>query len=279
MGTRANAAKVAKVENVEIDYKKLKAFCEGLYYVYARRELVYPDPLWFLYKYDDIRDREIVGLIASSLAYGRVSQIMKSVDGVLSCLGSRPREFLLKHRDSDIVPSSFKHRFTTSGDMNNFLRNIRDVIMKYDTVENLLIHGLETSNNELLPALDKFVKRLTRGARQKSFPALSSPLNGSPAKRLFLFLRWLIRSDSVDPSGWSAFPPSLLLIPCDTHILHISYSLKLSPSLQPSVHTAQVITAHFAAICPQDPTKYDFVLTRFGLRSGLPAGFTYSLVN
>ena len=92
-------------------------------YVYARRELINPDPLYFLYDYDDVKDREIVGLIASSLAYGRVAQIMKSVDRVLSCLGESPREFLLKNSDDEILPDSFKHRFTTAEDMNVLLKN------------------------------------------------------------------------------------------------------------------------------------------------------------
>ena len=274
------------MDKIEIDYKKLKAFLEGLYYVYARRELVYPDPLWYLYKYDDIRDREIVGLIASSLAYGRVAQIMKSVDRVLSCLGSKPREFLLKNGDTDIVPSSFKHRFTTSTDMNNFLRNIREAIIKYDTIENLLASNMPAdaqklagSDKKIFEALDKFSGFLTRGAVANSFPLMTSPLRGSGSKRLFLNLRWLTRSDSIDPGGWSILKPSQLLIPCDTHILNIALHLQLINSRQPSISTAVAISARFSSICPHDPAKFDFPLTRFGLRAGLPSSFTYSVFN
>ena len=274
------------MEKTEIDYKKLKAFLEGLYYVYARRELLYPDPLWYLYKYEDVRDREIVGLIASSLAYGRVAQIMKSVDRVLSCLGTKPREFLLKNGDSDIVPSSFKHRFTTSYDMNNFLRNIRKAIIKYDTIENLLasnlpedVSTLAATDEKIFEALDKFSAFLTRNAVPKAFPMMSRPLRGSAGKRLYLFLRWLIRSDNVDPGGWHIFSPAQLLIPCDTHILNISAHLGFIRSRSPSINSAVIISNHFYSICPHDTAKYDFVLTRFGLRSGLPVQFTYSVFN
>ena len=90
---------------------KLKSFLEGLYYVYARRELINPDPLYFLYDYE-ISDREITGLIASSLAYGRVSQIMKSVKFVLDRLTEHPHKFLLTCKNFDIIPENFKHRFT-----------------------------------------------------------------------------------------------------------------------------------------------------------------------
>ena len=274
------------MDKVEIDYKKLKAFLEGLYYVYARRELVYPDPLWYLYKYEDIRDREIVGLIASSLAYGRVMQIMKSVDKVLSCLGSRPREFLLKNGDSDIVPSSFKHRFTTSYDMNNFLRNIRDAIIKYDSIENLLasnlpadVSKLNGSDKKIFEGLDKFSAFLTRGAKPRAFPLMTSPLKGSSSKRLYLYLRWLVRSLDVDPGGWSVLTPSQLLIPCDTHILSIAQHLSFIHSHSSSIKSAIVISAHFSSLCLHDPAKFDFPLTRFGIRAGLPTLYSYSIVN
>ncbi|MDR1620839.1 MAG: hypothetical protein LBS00_00525, partial [Synergistaceae bacterium] len=61
------------VESIVIGacFRKLKAFLEGLYFVYNRRELVTPDPLAFLYAYDDPLDREVAGLVASCLAYGR----------------------------------------------------------------------------------------------------------------------------------------------------------------------------------------------------------------
>ena len=257
-----------------IDTKKLKAFCEGMYYVYARRELVYPDPLWYLYGYDDPLDREVVGLIAASLAYGRVSQIMKSVERVLACLGSRPREFLLRTGDSEIVPSSFKHRFTTSEDMNNFLKNIGGILRKYDSVENFMGECLKASGGELFSSLDKFSDELSRNKREGSFSLMSAPRDGSPCKRLFLYLRWQVRTDEVDPGHWRVFSPSELLIPLDTHMLAISRTLGFTSSSVPSLNAAKLISNHFSSFSKTDPTKYDFPLTRFGIRSGLSKTFT-----
>ena len=257
------------ISGIVNDKKKLKAFLEGIYYVYARRELVYPDPLWYLYKYDDVKDREIVGLIASSLAYGRVAQIMKSVERVLACLGSKPREYLLKHGDSDIVPSSFKHRFTTSADMNNLLRNIRGVVMKYETIENFAEECIKISGGDMILGLSKFADELSKNRAEKSYRLVCSPSNLSPCKRLFLFLRWLVRSDSVDPGGWLILTPANLLIPCDTHMLHIANLLHFTSSTAPSFKTLQQISSAFKSLCPSDPAKYDFPLTRFGIRTGL----------
>ena len=194
---------------------------------------------------------------------------MKSVDRVLSCLGTRPREFLLKHGDSDIVPSSFKHRFTTSADMNNFLRNIREVLMKYETVEELAKESKKRTGSDRFTWLEIFTSALTKNQVPHSFPILSSPSSGSAAKRLCLFLRWLIRSDCVDPGGWHSFSPSCLLIPCDTHMHRISTILHLTSQPSPNFKAVQQITSAFRSLSPSDPAKYDFPLTRFGIRSGL----------
>ena len=247
----------------------LRAFLEGLYYVYARRELIYPDPLYYVYQYDNQADREVVGLVAAGLAYGRVKQIMKSVDKILSCLGSHPRDYILKHGDSDIVPSSFKHRFTTSYDMNNLFRNTKRILVEYDSIDNCLRECMKSSNGELLPALEKFSAMFSIQSLPNSFPLIPSPTLKSPCKRLMLYIKWFSRHDLVDPGGFSYINPSQLIIPLDTHMLSISHSLNLTHSLSHSLNNALIISHNFSLINPFDPTKYDFVLTRFGIREGL----------
>ena len=252
-----------------LNHNELKAFLEGLYYVYARRELINPDPLLFLYDYDDIRDREVAGLVASSLAYGRVAQIMKSVKKVLDHLTPEPAKFLRNADDFNIVPEDFKHRFTTAYDMNNFLRNIAQVIREYDTVENFLAECLASSGNKLLDALNIFSRRLSQNKAEGAFSLVTAPEDGSACKRLFLLLKWLTRHDLVDPGGWLILSPSQLIIPTDTHMLRISQALSLTQRKYADLITALEITHSFSRISRNDPAKFDFVLTRFGIRSGL----------
>ena len=87
---------------------------EKIYEDYNRREYVSPDPLQFLYDYEDTVDREAVGLIASGLAYGRVAHILKSVSLVLDTLGPHPAEYLksTSYRDHEAALCGFVHRFT-----------------------------------------------------------------------------------------------------------------------------------------------------------------------
>ena len=249
-----------------MDKTKLKAFLEGMYYVYARREIINPDPLYFLYKYEDVRDREIVGLVASSLAYGRVAQIMKSVDRVLSCLGASPREFLLKNDNDVILPENFKHRFTTGADMNNLLRNISEVLKKYGSIEEFLRECLKESSGDILSGLDKFSDRLSCGKVEGSFSLVTAPRDGSACKRLFLYLRWMVRHDEVDPGGWEVMKPRDLIVPTDVHMHRIACELGLTSRKSADLRTAIEITDSFRAISWEDPAKYDFSLTRLGIR-------------
>ena len=248
---------------------ELKAFLEGLYYVYQRRELINPDPLYFLYKYKDVRDREIAGLIASSLAYGRVAQIMKSVESVLSCVSEEPHKFLLNNERFDVVPESFKHRFTTGHDMNNLLKNAAEVLREYGTLEGFMNECLRSSEGNIISALDEFSARLMRNKRAGSFSLITSPADGSACKRLFLFLKWLVRRDEVDPGGWEVIKPSELIVPTDTHMHKIGMRLGFTTRKAADLRCAIEITEGFREICAEDPAKYDFVLTRFGIRSGL----------
>ncbi|MBQ7154867.1 MAG: TIGR02757 family protein [Synergistaceae bacterium] len=249
-----------------MDKVKLKAFLEGMYYVYARRELVNPDPLYFLYSYSDVRDREITGLIASSLAYGRVAQIMKSVDKVLSCLGDRPREFLLKNKDFEVVPSSFKHRFTTAYDMNNLLANVTGVLKEYGSIEAFAGECLKSSGGDLFSGMDKFSDRLSQNKKDGSFSLVSAPRDGSACKRLFLYLKWMVRDIDVDPGGWEIMDKRDLLIPLDVHMHRISSLLHLSNRKSHDLLAASSVSHAFRSISPSDPTRFDFPLSRFGIR-------------
>ena len=251
---------------------------EKLYVSYNRRCYVHPDPLEFLYGYQDPRDRELVALIASALAYGKVRQILKSVASVLRPMGTSPRLYLLsatrKRMEADFA--DFKHRFTASEDISSLLRSAANLIRTYSSLHECFLAGYRTRDETILPALSAFVQRL-HGDMRCSWPCfLPSPARGSACKRLNLFLRWLVRSDEVDPGGWDEIPASKLIVPLDTHMHRISLMLGFTRRKQADLRTAVEITRAFRSLCPDDPARYDFVLTRFGIRhdmdrAGLPA--------
>lgn len=259
---------------------ELREKLDELYGNYNRKKFVHPDPLEFLYKYDDLQDRELVALIASSLAYGRVVQILKSVSVILKIMTYSPYDFLIKTSEKKLSQtfSGFKHRFTTGDDMANMMLGAKKMIEADGSLQKAFLSGYSTSDENILPALSQFVNRLycTVDCRKNSL--LPVPDRGSACKRLNLFLRWMVRKDRVDPGGWSGVSPSKLIIPLDTHMYQVGKGLKMTGRKQADMRTAIEITEAFKKITPDDPVKYDFALTRLGIRKdGDMAAFLNSI--
>lgn len=241
-----------------------------LYDTYNRREYVHPDPLEFLYDYPDLRDREVVGLVAACLAYGNVHQILKTVSQVLHRIG-KPSSFVMRSSPDSMRSElkSFRYRFTTGEELALLLIGIKGVIEKYGSLNDCFHEGLIDDHETVLPALHHFVKELTSCGQGRPPTLLPLPERGSACKRLNLFLRWMVRRDRVDPGGWEDIPLSKLVIPLDVHIMRICSKLGFTQRKQADVMTALEITNAFRAVEPADPVKYDFALSRLGIRDDL----------
>ena len=193
---------------------------DRLYLYYNDRQFVHPDPLEFLYRYDDMKDREIAGLVASSLAYGRVAQILKSVSLVLEKMVPGPSVFL-KKSSSDLLYrtfSDFKHRFTTGAELSCLLVNIKESIQNYGSLNACFAEGLKKEDKNIFPAAINFAKNLNASPENRCNSLMPSPVGNSAFKRLNLYLRWMVRRDNVDPGGWNKISRSRLIVPLDTQI-------------------------------------------------------------
>lgn len=238
-----------------------------LYLKYNHRRFVHPDPLEFLYSYNNVLDREIVGLISSSLAYGRVSQILKSVSFVIDKMMPSPYLFLKKSSPGLIryTFSNFCHRFTTGEELYFLLYNIKRIIEKFGSLNLCFKRGLRKSNGTIIAAIINFLEELGAKDYGSYNSLLPLPSGRSAFKRMNLFLRWMVRKDNVDPGGWNNIPASKLVVPLDTHMYKICFGLDFTRRRQIDIATALEITDVFKKISPYDPVKYDFALTRLGI--------------
>ena len=241
---------------------------EELYRQYNQRRFVHPDPLEFLYHYDDLCDREIVAFVASSLAYGRVAHILKSVSSVLERMVPTPSIFLKRSSLKTMRQtfSGFKHRFTDGQKLCAMLFAVRRVLGRHGSLQACFSAGLNDHDDTILPALSAFTRELTVCADDNLEHLVPSPTKGSACKRLNLFLRWMVRSDEVDPGGWKNVRASKLIVPVDTHMHRICQLLGITTRKQVDMSTATEITKAFRTIAPEDPVRYDFPLTRLGIR-------------
>lgn len=256
--------------NVATPTRDLVDTLEQIYRQYHQRAYVNPDPLAFLYDWEAVKDREIVGLVAACLAYGRVAQILKSVSAVIEKLGPSPYRFVTRKtlKIMQETFSGFRHRFADGDQMAALLYGAGRVIRQFGSLENSLAASLTPDGVNTLSALNHFYHHLTRG-RCSPGHLLPDPGKTSACKRLHLYLRWMVRRDQVDPGGWRCISPSDLIIPLDTHMHTIGLRLAFTHRRQADLRTALEITDGFKKICRQDPVRYDFSLTRLGIRPEL----------
>jgi uncharacterized protein (TIGR02757 family) len=243
---------------------------EELYRRYNRRSYVGSDPIGFLYPCQAIEDREIVGLLAATIAYGRVAQIARSMGALLDRLPEPARALRgLRQRQLERAFQGFRHRFTSGEDIARLLWGIRCAREEYGTLEATLTHGQCPGDETVESGLTAFVARLRRLGGLAGGHVLPSPADGSACKRLNLFLRWMVRRDAVDPGGWAGISPARLVVPLDVHMHRIALGLGLTRRRSADWKTALEVTAGFRARAPEDPVRYDFALTRLGIRAEL----------
>ncbi len=243
-----------------------KSYFEKVYREYNRPEFIHPDPLEFVWRYKSPADRETAGLIAACLAYGNVNQILKSVEKVLGPMGPSPAAWLAK-ADKALIKktfAAFKHRFTTGAELAVFLLNIKEARAAHGSLEALFLKGLDAREATVEKAIYAFINGFnTCGCAPSLTPC---PELKSSFKRVNLYLRWMARKDAVDPGVWQRVPAAGLIVPLDTHMRQVAMRLGMTARKDTSMKTASEITAFFRKISPGDPVKYDFALTRAGIR-------------
>ncbi len=257
-------AKSAAVEPMEKNL--LKQTLDRVYLTYNRPEFINPDPLWLVLRYIDPAEREVAALIAAFLAYGRVSQIIKTITQLFDRLGQSPRDYLENADQHDIVNdfTSFQYRFTKAEHLISLLLGIKSVIAEYGTLQDCFMKGAAKTDATTIPALCFFIGKLS--AKGDTGMLVADPEKRSACKRNHLFLRWMVRSDDVDPGGWESVSRSKLVVPLDTHMHKVGMLLGFTERKQADISAALAVTRGFKRIVPEDPVKYDFCLTRFGIR-------------
>jgi uncharacterized protein (TIGR02757 family) len=234
-----------------------------------------------VHRYADPLDRELVGLLASSIAFGNVTTIRAKLADLLARLGPSPR---VTADDSLLVFArlhGWVHRVFRGEDLARLLIGARRVQRTHGTLGDRFADDLEATG-DLRETLVRFTTAIrdagglssVAGAGGRRGPAhlLPDVQGASGSKRLLLFLRWMVRpADGVDLGLWTRVPPSVLLCPVDTHIHKLSQNLGLTTRTDLSWDTAVEITRGLARFDPVDPVKYDFSLCHLGMLQRCPS--------
>ncbi|MBE7415333.1 MAG: TIGR02757 family protein [Deltaproteobacteria bacterium] len=267
-----------------MDVKKLKKHLDRLLRTFDRSFLA-TDPLEFVHRYNRPEDREIVGLVASSLAYGKVEIIKKSVSRVLEAAGPSPYRFTRRFEPEKGLRlfSGFVHRFNRGEDIACLFWFARQMIEEAGSIGGFFMEGHEPSRKNVKEALSSFSERAlaldssTVYGKKKLPPKAGvrfffpNPADGSPCKRLNLYLRWMVRrGDGLDFGQWKGVEPCKLVMPLDTHVARISRNIGLTGRANPDWRMAEEVTDALKKLDPADPVKYDFALCRLGILDRCP---------
>ena len=255
--------------------ERIKIWLDQLYLQYHRREWIGTDPIKFVHQYSDPLDQELIGLIAASLAYGNVTSINVSIQRVLDRMELHPRAFLESASPGDIRKAfkGFRHRWTDDVAMADLLTDMQGMVKEHGSL-GALFAALDKPGNDLMDTLGRWVARLQAGRKTRSKELLSDPKRNSACKRLHLYLRWMVRKDEIDLGCWKGISPARLMIPLDTHVFGIATACGFTRRKVANGETVREITDSLRAICPEDPIRYDFALTRPGIIDGWKPGRT-----
>jgi len=254
---------------------ELKRRLDELYRHYDQRFLD-PDPLELVRKQVTGADREVVGLVASGLAFGGVAQIKRSIVAVLESLGPRPAEAVASAQPRELARRlrGFRHRWVDGRDVACLLAFARQMRASHGSIEAFFGEGLGADDPDVGPALVSFSRRALALDHDGIYPSrrlparagvryfFPSPEGGSACKRLNLYLRWMARKGGVDLGVWRRPEPRQLVLPLDAHTQVIARRLRFTRYRSPGWAMAVDITRRLRRFDPEDPVKYDFALYR-----------------
>jgi uncharacterized protein (TIGR02757 family) len=175
---------------------------------------------------------------------------------------------------------NFKYRFTTEDDLIDLFAALKNSLNDFESLETLFLSGYshtdenskdnkndknDKNDENIINSSISFVSNLYKYSPSKKINLLPNPILGSACKRLNLYFRWMIRNDKVDPGGWNSVSPSKLIVPLDTHMFYFGKTYGFTKRKSADLKTAIEITNGFKHFSPEDPVKYDFSLTRFGI--------------
>ena len=242
------------------------------------------DPIQIVRRYTKDDDREVVGFVAASLAFGRVLSVLQSIERVLAVMGPEPAAYLRRfdaRRDAAAF-DGIVHRWTRSRDIVALLWLMRQMTDRAGSVEGFFLEGYDAAAEDVEGAVDSFSARamaldLKAAYGRMARPSGSGralgvcyffprPSKGSACKRLNLFLRWMVRRDALDLGVWRRVSPAKLIVPLDTHVIRVGRCLRLTRYTSPGWRMARDITASLRTLDPDDPVKYDYALCHLGMR-------------
>jgi uncharacterized protein (TIGR02757 family) len=254
-----------KFKMTKKEFQELKLLLDQKVEQYNRSSFfIDTDPIQLPHRFSAKEDIEIVSFLVSTIAWGNRKSILKSGENILVIMESNPFQFITNYSSIALKNSTFVHRTFNTYDLDFLFRGLQHCY---------LTGGLENSfeTHSLLPGamgrILSFREKIMQLEHEKrSEKHISNPISGGAAKRLNMFLRWMVRSDDkgVDFGIWKSIAPSELLLPLDVHTANVSRQLGILKRDKNDKKALEEIMQTLRKLDPKDPVKYDFALFGIG---------------
>jgi uncharacterized protein (TIGR02757 family) len=219
------------------------------------------DPILFAHRYSDFHNIEASAFLAACFAYGNVTSLCAFIERLLNILQPTPYAFLRRGPSAirELVPHHPYYRLHKSEEILNLLRTLSLVYSRHGSLYEIFRKSYD-ERSTMKDVISGFVRQLTDISEKSLKFFVPSPADGSPCKRLNLFLRWMVRRDSIDFGLWREIKPADLIMPVDTHIGRVAYRLGWIETPSLTWQKAEEVTHALRNFDPEDPTRYDFSL-------------------
>lgn len=244
---------------------EVKELLERKYIQYNSPEFIETDPIRIPHLFSRNEDREISGFIAATLAWGQRVTIINNSRKLMDKMGPSPFDFVMSFKEKDLQNFyGFVHRTFNFTDLCVFFWALKNLYQVHGGMENIFVEGLK--KGDMGSGIAHFRNVFFQIPHpQRTEKHVSNPLSGASAKRINMFLRWMIRKDNagVDFGIWQRISPRELICPLDVHSGRVARKLGLLSRKQNDWKAATELTSNLKLFDESDPVKYDFAL--FGL--------------
>ena len=212
-----------------MDFNDLKSFLDEKVEQYNCPDFIENDPIQIPHRFDLQQDIEISGFFSAIIAWGNRKSIINSANKIIEMMGNSPYDFVMNYSDKylDKFGNKSVHRTFMMEDFKFFLKSLNNIYSKWGSLEDLFL--LKDGETNFYHALERFRRQFLLGEQHRSSKHISSTYKKSAAKRLMMYLRWLVRKDKkgVDCGLWKRIDQRNLSIPLDVHTANISRKLGL----------------------------------------------------
>ena len=253
-----------------LNQTELKEFLDSKATQYNHSRFIESDPIQVPHQFNKKEDIEIAGFLTATIAWGNRKSIINNALSMMELLDQSPYDFVKNHTPSDLEKlEGFVHRTFNGDDFIQFVKSLQHIYKNHNGLESIFTK--HTNKTSVQPAISQFKKRFFEiDHLQRTQKHIGDPLKNSAAKRINMFLRWMVRQDNagVDFGIWKTLTPAQLSCPLDIHSGNVARKLGLLKRKQNDAKALLELDTALRKLDSADPVKYDFALFGLGVFEG-----------